>query len=107
MPMKKMTVGCRIGSFLRPLIVMGGLLCFLTAVYNLDRGQSAEELCQLEESLRRAAVAYYAAEGVYPPTLEELIRYGGIRIDRDRYCVFYEVFADNLMPDITVLGMKS
>ena len=107
MPMKRTTFGCRIGSFLRPIVIVAVLLCFLTAVYNLDRGQSAEELRQLEESLRRAAVAYYAAEGVYPPTLEELIRYGGVRIDRDRYHVFYEVFADNLMPDITVLGIKT
>ena len=90
---------------MRLVVVVGVLLCFLTAVSNLDRGQSVEARRQLEESLRRAAVAYYAAEGVYPPTLEELIRYGGIRI-HDRYHVFYEIFADNLMPDITVLGTK-
>ena len=103
--MRRRTFGCGAGSFLRSVVVAAVLLCFLTAVYNLDQGQSAEAQRHLEESLRRAAVAHYAAEGVYPPTLEELIRYGGIRIDSDRYHVFYEVFADNLMPDITVLGM--
>ena len=90
----------------RPIAAVVVLLCFMAAVHHLDRGQSEEGRRQLEESLRRAAVAYYAAEGVYPPTLEELTRYGGVRIDGEHSRVFYEGFADNLMPDITVLGMK-
>ena len=89
-----------------PIAAVALLLCFITAVHNLDRGQSEEGRHQLEESLRRAAVAYYAAEGVYPPTVEELTQHSGVRIDEERYRVFYEIFADNLMPDITVLGTK-
>ena len=45
----------------------------------------------------------YAAEGVYPPTLEYMEEHYGIQIDRQRYTVHYEVFASNIMPDITVL----
>ena len=88
---------------LLPLAAVAILLWFLTALDNLDRGQGEEGRRQLEESLRRAAVAYYAAEGVYPPTLEELSRRSGVQIDQERYHVFYEIFASNLMPDITVL----
>ena len=58
---------------------------------------------QLEEALRRTAVSCYAAEGVYPPTLEYMEEHYGIQIDRTRYTVHYEVFATNIMPDITVL----
>ncbi len=57
----------------------------------------------METALRRAAVACYAAEGIYPPTLDYLKQHYGVQIDENRYAVFYEVFADNLMPDITVL----
>ena len=80
------------------------LLWFFTALNNLDRGQRETGREQLELSLRRAAVACYAAEGVYPPTLDDLLRRSGIQIDAAHYQVFYEIFADNLMPEITVLG---
>lgn len=93
-------------GILLPLAAVAVLLCFFTALQNLDRGQDEEGRQQLEESLRRAAVAYYAAEGVYPPTLEELLRRSGVQMDGKRYHVFYENFANNLMPDITVLGTE-
>lgn len=76
---------------------------FFTGIFQLRDGHSKEGLQQLEQALHRAAVACYAAEGIYPPTLDYLITHYGIQIDTDRYQVFYEVFADNLMPDITVL----
>ena len=57
----------------------------------------------LEEALRRGCVACYAAEGVYPPNLDYLKEHYGVQVDDARYVVIYSVFADNLMPDITVL----
>ncbi|MBE6972353.1 MAG: hypothetical protein E7440_00485 [Ruminococcaceae bacterium] len=79
------------------------LLGFFTALRNMDTGRTQEGQRQLEQAVRRAAAAYYAEQGVYPPTLEELTRYSGVQIDEAHYRVFYEAFADNLMPDITVL----
>ncbi len=61
----------------------------------------------METALRRAAVACYATEGIYPPNLDYLTDRYGIQIDENRYLVHYEIFADNLMPDITVLGKES
>lgn len=83
------------------------LIGFLLALGNLDRGRTREGQQQLENALRRAAVACYAAEGIYPPTLEYLTQHYGVQIDAARYTVFYEVFADNLMPEITVLVKES
>jgi len=51
-------------------------------------------------------VACYAAEGIYPPTTEYLVEHYGIQIDHSRYAVFYEVFAENLMPEITVVELQ-
>lgn len=86
-----------------PLIAAAALLCFFTAVNHLESGQNAEGKRQLEDSIRRAAAACYAAEGIYPPTLAYLEEHYGIQVDESRYTVYYDVFASNLMPDVTVL----
>jgi len=89
--------------FLTVAILFALLLWFFSAVNHLGTGQHEEGRAQLETALRRATVACYATEGIYPPTLDYLKQHYGIQIDESRYCVFYEIFADNLMPDITVL----
>lgn len=83
-------------------VILAILLWFFTAVGNLSRDSGDEGRAQLESALRRSAVACYAAEGVYPPTLDYLTEHYGVQIG-DQYIVFYEIFASNLMPDITVL----
>jgi hypothetical protein len=83
------------------------LVYFSAALNNLNSGQSEESLRQLEDSLRRASVACYAAEGVYPPDLDYLKEHYGLQINEERYTVFYEIFAENLMPAITVLEKES
>lgn len=88
-------------------IILMALLWFFTALSNLRGDQSREGKAQLESALRRAAVACYAAEGIYPPTLDYLTEHYGVQIEEDRYTVFYEIFANNLMPDITVLEKGS
>lgn len=87
--------------------VLAAVLWFFTALGNLSAGQGEEGRQQLESALRRAAAACYAAEGVYPPTLDYLTEHYGVQIEEERYTVFYEIFADNLMPDITVLETNS
>lgn len=90
-----------------PAAILAVLLWFFTAVNELDAGQREQGRAQLEQSLRRAAVAGYASRGEYPATLDELVAHSGIRIEWKRYTVFYEAFASNLMPDITVLEKET
>ena len=85
------------------MILSALLLWFFPAINHLGAGQHADGRAQLEMALRRATVACYATEGIYPPTLDYLKQHYGIQIDKSRYSVFYEIFADNLMPEITVL----
>ena len=84
-------------------LAIAAVLMFTTAVANLQEGQQSEGKQQLEDAVRRSAVACYAAEGIYPPTLQYLQEHYGLQINEDRYVVFYEVFAQNMMPDVTVL----
>lgn len=88
------------------LAAMGLLLWFGAAVEQIRADHSLEDRQLLEQALRRAAVTCYAAEGAYPPDLAYLTEHYGIVIDAERYSVFYEVFGENLMPEITVVEMK-
>ena len=90
-------------GLLLPVIAAAALLCFAAALNSLNDGRAEEDMRQLEETLRRGCVACYAAEGVYPPNLDYLKEHYGVQVDDARYVVIYSVFADNLMPDITVL----
>lgn len=85
------------------MLVVGVFFSFTLAVDNLDNGRSEKSLRQLEDALRRACVACYAGEGTYPSSLDYLEEHYGIQIDERRYTVHYTAFAENLMPDITVL----
>ncbi len=96
-------MGALLRGLLLPVIAAAALLCFATAVNSLDSGRAEEDLRQLEETVRRSCVACYAAEGVYPPSLDYLKEHYGLQIDEERYTVKYSAFAENLMPDITVL----
>lgn len=79
------------------------LLTFLVGIVRLEQGRQEQGTAQLEEALRRAAVACYATEGFYPGDLGYLCQRYGVVYDENRYRVHYDCFASNLMPDITVV----
>ncbi len=97
----------RVLNFIKILILFAVLalaVFFLCkGVQKMGNGQQAEGLKQLDSSIRKATMTCYATEGVYPPSIQYLKDKYGIQIDEGRYTVFYEVFGDNMMPDITVM----
>ena len=90
-------------GLLLPCGVVVVFLFFMSALGNLESGRDGEDIRQLQEVLQKGCVACYAAEGIYPPDLEYLKERYGIQIDEERYTVYYDRFAQNLMPDVTVL----
>ena len=84
----------------------GAFLCalgiFLYAVSGLSQRSVEEGAVTLQNSIQRASVQCYAIEGRYPASVDYLVKNYGIQIDEKKYAVFYEGFASNLMPDITV-----
>ncbi|MGN0595814.1 MAG: hypothetical protein ACI4J1_00595 [Ruminiclostridium sp.] len=72
----------------------------VSSVQTTDREQSRRIA---EDGIRRAVVSCYAIEGAYPESLDYLKENYGLSIDESRYTVIYNVFASNLMPDITVI----
>lgn len=68
-----------------------------------DKAREKESARVLADSIRRAAVCCYAVEGRYPDTLGYLEDNYGVYIDEAEFAVFYDVFASNIMPDVTVI----
>lgn len=104
---RKTPWGGMLRGLLMPAAALAVLLFFAAALNSLDSGRGEEDMRRLEDALRQGCVACYAIEGVYPPDLEYLEEHYGVQIDRDRYLVHYDIFAENLMPNITVLVNKS
>lgn len=78
------------------------ILLVILGIQSAAQRSREEGVRVLENNLRRAAVQCYALEGIYPPSVEYLSKNMGIAVDLDKYNVFYEGFASNIMPQITV-----
>ena len=89
-----------------------GLLVFAAVAVWMVRGvQEAAEvsdregLRMAEEAVNRAVVSCYSLEGVYPASYEDLKAKSGLAIDEEKYAVFYDIFASNIRPDVTVIEL--
>lgn len=91
------------GYFLSVLVLLLVLFFFLAFSRSVAEKTGEEKLNALTEAVRRASIQCYAIEGRYPPSVEYLEDHYGISIDRDKYYVFYDGWASNIMPDITIL----
>ena len=80
------------------------LLCYLAGA-RMEETAKTEGLELLRDAINRAVVSCYAIEGRYPADMEYLIENYGIQVDLERYTVFYEVFADNIRPQVRVIRL--
>ena len=94
-----------IKGYLVSAVVFGAVIgIFLNGVLSMSDRMDQEGAETLRSAIARASVQCYAIEGRYPPSVQYLEENYGIRIDRERFHVFYEGFASNIMPDITVIS---
>lgn len=82
------------------------LALFLAGLDDLSGATGRQEAEGLKNAVLQSAVHCYALEGFYPDTLTYLEDHYGLRYDRDRYVVSYEVIGSNLMPDVSVIPLK-
>lgn len=86
------------------IMLFSAVIALLIVGIRFFSGQASEKGSDtLRDGIRRASVQCYAIEGRYPPSVEYLEENYGIKIDRDRYHIFYNGFASNIMPEITVI----
>lgn len=87
-----------------PLIIFVAIaVIFITGLNTTRQTQNSEEKKLLEDSIKRAVVTCYATTGAYPDSLEMLSKEYNVKINEDKYIVHYEIFASNIMPDITIV----
>ena len=91
------------GMLLSSLITLAVLAAFFFLTRGLFDRTEDEELRILEDAIRRASVQCYAIEGRYPPSVEYLEENYAVQINRKKYNVFYDGFASNVMPEITII----
>ena len=85
------------------LLILAVVAFFAVCVTRLESGRQAQGKQQLEEAVRRTVVTCYSVDGFYPPSIQYMQDHYGLQYDSKKYTIRYEVFASNLMPEITVL----
>ncbi|MCR5481677.1 MAG: hypothetical protein K6F52_02680 [Clostridia bacterium] len=88
------------------IVLLGVLTLILSGTGAVSSRADDEGAKVLEDAIRRTTVQCYAVEGAYPPSVAYLVDNYGIQIDPEKYYVFYEGFASNIMPQITVVREK-
>ena len=79
------------------------IIAVMIMIHLADGKLDDTRLSQLENAIHRAAVSCYAIEGFYPTDINYLVENYGLIPDESRYTVFYDAFASNIIPEITVL----
>jgi len=93
-----------IKSHMLSIIFFSCILVFIiVAIRQTEIRRNAEGIRLTEESIQRAVISCYALEGRYPQDLQYIRENYGVSIDEEKFFVAYEVFASNLMPEITVI----
>ena len=72
----------------------------LSQVSDTTRRRQKESL---ENALWRGVTQYYALEGHYPETLDDLTENCGIQYDKKQFFIDYQIAGANILPDITVI----
>lgn len=87
-------------SILLFLLILSILLFHLQS---LTQVTDQAELQTLTLAIQRNVTLCYTLEGSYPESLDYLKTHYGLRYDEKKYFVGYEVFGENVIPDITIV----
>ncbi len=90
------------GLFATAALFVLVLAVLLAGTLGLSAGASERGAEATREAIERAAVLCYATEGFYPPGLSYIEEHYNVKVNRDKYVVWYDVFAYNVRPSIRV-----
>jgi hypothetical protein len=79
------------------------LLLVLAGIHSVALQSGIEEINVAKNSIKRAVVQCYAIEGAYPTDIFYLEKNYGLQINRDKYFIYYEAYAENMFPDVVVI----
>ena len=84
------------------LIFVVLIIAFIFLVNTITTRGDGRELDIVRDAVKNAALTCYAVEGMYPDDLEYLREHYNLSFNEEKYHVFYEPLASNLMPSIKV-----
>ena len=79
------------------------IIVFCVLVMSITNKGNDREIDLVRAAVKNAALTCYSVEGVYPDDIEYLRENYGLAFNDERYVVFYDAFASNLMPSIRVV----
>ena len=89
------------------LIFVALILAFVLLVNNITGKGNGRELEIVRDAVKNAALTCYAVEGMYPDDLSYLREHYNLSYNEERYVVYYDPLASNLMPVIKVVERGS
>ena len=101
--MRRKTILHILGAMFIGTVAVCVICSAVISLRGIEEARAAEELRFAEEAIRRAAVTCYCIEGRFPENYAYLRDNYGLLVDEERFAVHYSVFAQNIMPDITVV----
>lgn len=79
------------------------IIVFCVLVMSITNKGNDREIDLVRMAVKNAALTCYSVEGAYPDDIEYLRENYGLAFNDERYVVFYDAFASNLMPSIRVV----
>ena len=79
------------------------VVAFCLAVEKVTTASDGAELKLVRDAVKNAALTCYAVEGAYPDEIECRREDDGLGYNGERYRVYHDALAANVMPDIRVV----
>ncbi len=96
--------GARYRRWMVPLAALLLILCVSIITLNRAGIRAKEESKQAAEAaIQKALATCYATEGFYPANFNYLEEHYGVRIDRKKYVVNYQVLGSNTKPYVKLV----
>ena len=89
-----------IGSILIFVVLIIAFVLLVNTITNRGNGR---ELEIVRDAVKNAALTCYAVEGMYPEDVEYLRDHYNLSYNTDKYVVYYQTFASNVIPSIKVV----
>ena len=85
------------------LVFVALIIVFVALVNNITGKGNRREMDIVKDAVKNATLTCYAVEGMYPDDLNYLIEHYNLSYIKDRYIVYYEPLASNVIPSIKVV----
>ena len=85
------------------LVFVALIIVFVVLVNNITGKGNRREMDIVKDAVKNATLTCYAVESMYPDDLNYLIEHYNLSYNKDRYIVYYEPLASNVIPSIKVV----